>query len=142
MKLSLLSSLYTEGVVSAARGNIINTTNQLASQASQVIKQIIDGLRPSLGNTKISEPDVKFSSTESVPASVNVTVGTKSPQFITTTVYGDGGGEIELAIGDRLSKVLTFPPITDVSSVDELGKKIGELLNKLVMHVNGNRSQT
>jgi hypothetical protein len=89
-----LNLLYTESDVTAARGDILNTVNDLATQIAQQVGPKAGG---GLG---FPPPQVDTTTDPSNPALVYIEAGRNviepSPQTITVTIYSDDDISIEM----------------------------------------------
>jgi len=122
-----LSKLHTEGVVAAARGDIINIVNDLASKITRSAKVIFGGDRRMAALLNFIEPQVEFSDEEDQPAVVMLRLGGRTPETVSVTVFGDGGGEIKLEMSERLSRLLSLPRHATLSSLEDVNQKLSEV---------------
>ncbi len=117
----------TEGVVSAARGDILNVVNDIAGNVARAA-QAIFGDRELVGVVKFAKPQVEYTNAEGDPAIVTLRIGGGSPETMSITVFGDGDGEIKLEMSERLARLLRMGRHETASSVDEVSEQLGEVV--------------
>lgn len=121
-----LKQLHIEGVVAAARGDILNIVNRLASRIAHAADVVFED--PDLQRiVNYTGAKAEFASSEENPAVVNIALGQRTPEHVAVTVYGDGGGEIKLEISARLSSLLPYPRTSTFSSLDEVVRGLSEI---------------
>lgn len=133
MRLSTISGgkksamrVTSEGVVAAARGDILNIVNELAGKVARVLNLALRN-DPDLSEVKVSDANVEFANTEDQPAIVTVRIGGRTPESLAVTVYGDGDGELKMEMSERLSRLLKIPRTMSLSSLDEVIRSITDV---------------
>lgn len=117
-----------EGVVAAARGDIIEIVNGLASRIAHTAELVLHRDRRIAYLLGISRPEAEFSEEEDAPAVITFTIGKSEPQAVSIIIYGDGGGEIKFEMTDKLSKLLNIARMSALSSEEEVNRKLGILM--------------
>lgn len=107
--------VVTEGVVAAAKGDIINIVNDAAAKVSDAAT--------AMGFPK---PEVSFTDDNARPAVVNIEAGRnavfRTPQTIAVTIHGDSEFKVELA--GQLAQALNVAAIYPQRSADEVIERL------------------
>ena len=119
-----LSGIHSEGMVAAARGDILNIVNDLAGRIARATQVIFN--EPVLRRV-VRRPSVEYTTSEDDPAIVTLHLGHNNSETITISVFGDGEGEIKYEMSERLSKLLSLPPKASLSSLREVDKNLSEV---------------
>lgn len=122
-----VSEMVSEGVVAAARGDILTTINDIAGKVARSA-QAIFGDRSLVGAIGFHKPQVEYTDSEDDPAVVMLRLGGRTPETVAVTIYGDGVGETKLEMSERLSRLLGVPRHCIVSSLREVDAKLGEIV--------------
>lgn len=117
----------SEGVVSAARGDILGVVNDLARYVASAARAIFND-RQLAGVVKFAKPQVEYTNEEDDPAIVTLRIGGGSPETMSITIFGDGDGEIKLEMSERLSRLLRVRRHDTASSVEEVSKKLSGIV--------------
>lgn len=123
----MVNAVQSEGVVAAARGQITTVVNDIAGRVARSAEEIFGNDRVLKSVLNFDRPQVEFADEEDEPAVVLLRLGARTPETISVTVFGDGGGEIKLEMSERLAGLLELPQHAVLSSSKEAAQKLVEV---------------
>lgn len=118
----------TEGMVSSAKGDIINVKNGTASEIADAIERM-----------NYPDPDVEFASTSSDNASIYIEVGNNRaiPQSQVVMVQVVADDDIYIRIPTLLSELINGHDYYKLSSIDEAILALQKIMSKMLEHLSG-----